>query len=103
MGLKILANAAATVGLEVSGSPNAATCTIQIACTGGTVTLTPRGGNIGGSLVDLPLDDGSTSVTIADGGSELIEIDMPLALVGIYVNQIANSPVISVVLCSTGV
>lgn len=75
--------------------------TIQIKSTGAAAVVSIVGSNLGASdAAVLPLDDGSTTLTLADGVPQVVNVAMPLALIGI--RKVSGTGAISAVVSAPG-
>lgn len=82
---------------------NANSATLHVAAAGGAIGLEVVVSNIGDGNYIAPDLDGGGAIALADGGSDFVLVDLPVALLGVRVVSADAGAALTCVLCSTGV
>ena len=75
-------------------------CTLELYTTGGGAVVAIQARNLAGEWQTLALDDGATSITLADGTPASVRITSPIETLGVLVSSVTGTPRITAAIVS---
>lgn len=68
---------------------------VQLHCTGGTAVVEIVHLCAGKAWEVLPMDNGNTTVSLSNGGTATVDVQIPVEVIGVRVVSISGSPLIT--------